>query len=134
MSESEWEWSRQDPLGNTVVLKTSTLTDHIIGDHTDADVKMRMYAVSQAPEVVENPDKIFKDYSTVGEDRNREKYMDLRHVEETDSFMAIVVVVDTDRDPREMVSCTAQHKLPKKIPKEGVLYDRSKPRKRQSEI
>lgn len=130
MSESEWEWSRQDPLGNTVVLKTSTLNDHIIGDHTDADVKIRMYAVSEAPEVVENPSLIFKDSSTVGGDRNREKYMDLRYVAETESSMAIVVIVDTDRDPREVVSCTAQHKLPKNIPKEGVRYDRSKSRKR----
>lgn len=127
---SKWEWSRDDPRGKTVVLKTSTL-EHILGDHTEADAEGRMFALEAAPEIIEAPRFIIEDTSSCGEERKREKYFDTRYHEPTGKFSYVVVIVDTDRDPYEVVTCTRQRKMSDTISKEGLLYDSSKPCKRE---
>lgn len=112
-------------------MKTATL-EHIIGDHSEADAEGRKQALEAAPDVITTPRFIIKDVSSDGQERKREKYFDTRYHEQTGRFSYVVVIVDTDRDPYEVVTCTRQRTISDTLPKEGLLYDSSKPCKRES--
>jgi len=120
---SEWAWKKLDPRGRAVALKTSTLNEHIIGDHESADARGRMDAIGLAPLIAEAPRYIVKDLSSIGSDRKREKYFDVRYIDATGKFSYVVLVVDTDRDPYEVVTWMIQRRMTDIVPKEGVLYD-----------
>ncbi|NLD95830.1 MAG: hypothetical protein GX635_01820 [Synergistaceae bacterium] len=128
----EWAWKTRDPRGKTVVLKASTLNEHIIGDHDDADSGGRIAASALVPLIAEAPRYIVKDLSPIGSDRRREKYFDVRHIEATGKFSYVVLVVDTDREPYEVVTWMIQRRMTDIVPKEGVLYDSSQHRERKS--
>ena len=121
------KWSRRDPRGVTVVLKTSTYEEHIISDHCESDVPGREIACRYAPEIIESPGYIINDSSS--EKQAREKYFDTRYIEETGKVRFIVIVVDADKDPREVVTVVMQRTMTDTIAKEGLIYDSSSPEK-----
>lgn len=117
------EWSTKEPDGVEVLLKKTTLYDHILGDHNEKDQQGREIACRFAKFVVEDPKYIITDQSSP-EDRKRLKYLDTKYIEETGKIRYIVVVAEANRDPREVVTVEMQRCMTDSIPKEAVIYDR----------
>jgi len=117
------EWSTKGPDGVEVVLKKTTLHDHILGAHCTKDQEGRHIACRFAKGIVENPRYITEDQSS-SEGQMRLKYFDTKYIEETGRIRYIVVVAEANRDPREVVTVEMQRCMTDILPKEAVLYDR----------
>ena len=123
----EVKWTRNDPRGFKVILKESTYTEHIIGDHSDGDTKGRIIASDFAPDIIEKPRYIFRTSSS--EEQGRETYFDTMIIDETGKLRCIVVVVDAEKEPREVITVLLERKIKNTLTKEGLLYDSSSPEK-----
>lgn len=96
-------WSITDPLGNKIVLRTSTFHEHILGDHANEDAKMRIKLEPHAFETLVRPSAIVKDR----ENNSRRIYYSvvaLQYEEPEWHFKILKVVVETDRTPNEVVT------------------------------
>lgn len=118
-----------DPIGNEVVLKTSTFDDHIIGSHSSGDSDIREKVLYFVPDVIENPDYIYTNEESSG----RNRYISLVSAEFMTHISALVVITDTDRTPHEVVTYNIKRKLnQEKIGKGRLIYDRRKFKKQGS--
>jgi hypothetical protein len=120
-------WTANDPRGNTVILRQDTLDVHILSESkTDKDIFQRRSIVADAKKVVENPRYITqdKDYNI----NKRENYTDFLSIEGRSGITCLSVVVETDRNPREVVTI-----IPKrKIGGEGnIVYDSNSDRQKE---
>ena len=109
----EVRWEVTDPLGNKVSLKTSTYTEHILGDHEDKDKAYRKMLEPLAKQTLISPRHIVRD----GE---RLLYYDLITAEKNPLKLRILkVVADTGG---EVVTWTTLRKGDSII-KGEVVYD-----------
>lgn len=117
-------WTIIDNSGNTIILKQSTYTDHIVGDHADKDAKIRIEAEPCAKCTLQNPRIIAKDLVREG----RFQYIGIATVsnDEYDTAVKlknIVVVVDKNVVPYEVVTWIVQRNT--SINKEAIIYDQA---------
>lgn len=117
-------WVAHDPLGKQVILKQSTYDFHISDKpkrgKTNAE---NLQAVTENVKgVIENPRFIYhdKDYSK----NSRYRYLDFVYMAEISAIRALVVVVDTDREPNEVATWTIKRGLNQENPtKDAIIYD-----------
>lgn len=95
-------WSITDPLGNKIVLKTSTFDEHIIGDHGDKDGEYRKMLEPSAQLVLASPSAIINDGS-------RKIYYDLIALEQSPELKIRMMKVVVE-DNGEVVTWTLQRK------------------------
>lgn len=124
---SDYIWVVKNPLGTDVALKKSTYESHIQDEttRTEAGIKHLTLVADAVKSTIIYPRFIYydKDY-----DQNlRHRYIDLVAVEELLHIQALVVVVDTDRDPHEIVTWMIKRDLKKELLSgRGVIYDSRK--------
>lgn len=97
-------WKAVNPFENEVVLREDTFTEHIVGDHSDADVEIRKQLEPVARSTLEYPDLIIRD---------KGRHLYYRVIALSDEVLKVrilKVVVDTDRSPHEVVTWTAARK------------------------
>ncbi len=115
---TDYQWVVTNPLGIEVTLKQSTFDAHIMDAVARTDVQLRNLAlVSDAVrEIIQEPRFIYYD-----ENPQRQRYIDLISFKELNHLQGLVVVVDTDRIPNEVVTWTIKRDL--KQEKGGIIYD-----------
>ena len=119
--EENIRWKVTDPLGNEVILKESTFSEHILGDHQMTDAEYRKMAEIQAKAIIQNPQLIIEDK----EDKNRHIFYKIILMPFDDSkkkLTALKVVVDTDRTPHAVATWVIQSKLKYKLMEEWIIY------------
>ena len=120
--EENIRWKVTDPLGNEVILKESTFSEHILGDHQMADAEYRKMAETQVKNVIVNPQIIIEDK------RDNARHIFYKIVlipcvgEKIKRLTNLKVVVDTDRKPHQIVTWMLPSKLKDKIMEEGIIY------------
>lgn len=110
-----------------MALKETTYNSHILDEQTRTEAEVRhLQLVSEAVrEVIIKPRFIYYDVNYEG--NLRHKYIDLICLEELLHIQALVVVVDTDREPNEVVTWTIKRSLNKEIIRGGrLVYDARK--------
>lgn len=123
MKERVNRWLVKNPLGIDVCLKQETFDNHIIGD-TKRSTKETDNLVKEANHVkmtIEEPRAIYPDANF--EENKRHRYIDFIFDPDLCHVQALVVVVDTDRDPNEVVTWTIKRKLSQELLKGGIIYD-----------
>lgn len=120
VEEQAIRWSIKDNNGNTVILKKSTFENHVINDHSPIDAAVRAEIEPQIPYVISKPSLVVQDERSEG----RIDYIGVVLIdkdEETYSVRTVVVVVDTDRKPWQVVTWFSNSRTT--VKKRGVLYD-----------
>lgn len=119
--DRECLWETKDPLDKKVQLIRETQTDHVINDHkTDLS---RSLSYPYVKEIIENPRFIYKDVKH--KEQGRIKYTDQVYIEDYGHLQNMVIVVDTDRDPYEVVTWGLKRHLKEEIidTDGGIIYD-----------
>ncbi len=98
----ENRWSITDPLGNKIVLKTSTFDEHIIGDHGDKDGEFRKMLEPSAKMVLASP-------SLIIQDGTRRLYCKLIAAKQNDPLKIRILKVVVEENG-EVVTWTLQRK------------------------
>ena len=98
----ENRWSITDPLGNRIVLKTSTFDEHIIGDHEDKDSEFRQMLEPSAQMVLASP-------NLVTQDETRRLYYGLIASKQNDNLKVRILKVVVEENG-EVVTWTLQRK------------------------
>lgn len=111
-------WAVTNPLGTETVLKQSTYDAHIndIEKRTDKEIEHLQLVSNVIKGIIKKPRFIYWD-----EDGVRHRYIDLISLEGLNHIQGLVVVVDADRDPNEVVTWTIKRHL--KQEKGGIIYD-----------
>lgn len=121
MEEDKIRWSVIDPLGNEIILKESTFQEHIRKDHKFSDAEYRQKAESKAKECIENPQLIIKNEDKL----NRHVYYKIVNIPCDDfreSLKIMKIIVDTDRNPNQIVTWILQSKLKDIIGEGWIKY------------
>jgi hypothetical protein len=113
-------WVTQNPLGTDVGVATETYESHIIGDHPDD--KAREFVNDHVKGVIEQPRYIYLDNKH--EENQRVKYIDYVALPEYGKIQSLIVVVDTDRTPNEIVTWSVRSETRKETG--GIIYDSRK--------
>lgn len=113
-------WVTENPLGKNVGVTNQTYNSHIIGDHPED--KAREFVNDQVKGVIEQPRYIYLDNKH--EENQRVKYIDYVVIEEIGKIQSLIVVVDTDRTPNEIVTWSVRSDTKKETG--GVIYDSRK--------
>ncbi len=120
-------WVTKNPLGDDVAVADETYDSHIIGDHPDDHA--REFVSTHVKGVIEEPRYIYYDQNH--EENKRLKYIDYVNIEAYGKIQSLVVVVDTDRTPQEIVTWSVRSSTRQEKTSGGILYD-SRENKRQS--
>jgi hypothetical protein len=121
---SKYKWIVKNPIGNEVALSTETFDAHIVDDpdRTDTEVENLIAVFDRVKEVVESPRYIYYDVNYDSNQRHR--YMDVIDCEFIDHLTGLVCIVETDRNPHEIVTYMIKSNLKQeKIKERGVIYD-----------
>lgn len=97
-------WEVTDPLGNKILLKNSTYSEHILASHSSKDANYRSQIEKESRQTIENPTLIVFDGT-----RNL-YYRTIGIIDEVLKIRTLKVVVETDRTPQEMVTWTILRK------------------------
>lgn len=124
----EWEssptrpyvWVTKNPMGADVAVAQETYDSHIIGDHPDD--RAREFVNEHVKGVIEQPRYIYLD--SKHDENQRVKYIDYVALEEIGKIQSLIVVVDTDRSPNEIVTWSVRSDTKKETG--GILYDSRK--------
>ena len=113
----EYRWVVSGPLG-PVALKQSTFDMHITDttERSDAEISNLVLVIDAAKGIVQIPRFIYYD-----EDGIRHRYVDLISFPELNHLQGLVVVVDPDRDPHEVVTWMIKRDL--KQERGELIYD-----------
>lgn len=118
--DDEYMWIVESPLGDQVALKRHTYESHIGIDHADDASRMIVYPYVKS--IISDPRFIIRDVDY--ETNQRVKYIDLVADEALESLKSVVVVVETNRTPHEVVTWMAKSKLQQeKFKGGGIIYD-----------
>ncbi|OAK70106.1 hypothetical protein [Lederbergia galactosidilytica] len=115
-------WVTKNPLGEEVAVANETYETHIIGDHPDD--KARELVNLHVKGVIEEPRYIY--YDQKHEENKRIRYIDYVSLEEYNKIQSLVVVVDTDREPNEIVTWSVKSNTRQEKINGGVIYDSRK--------
>ena len=125
---SDYRWEVTDPLGNVVVLKSTTYYQHIMDDNdkSETEIENLTYVEEYVKNIIQNPRYIYKDVDY--ENNQRHRYIDLVGIPDFNHLQALVVVVDTDRTPHEVVTWTIKRNLKQEriLEEGGIIYDSKK--------
>lgn len=119
-----YTWVTENPLGTPVGLTNETYESHIIGDHPDD--KARELVNTYVKGVIEDPRFIYLDQNH--DTNKRVRYIDYVSIEEYNKIQNLVVVVDTDREPNEVVTWTVKSSTRQE--KGGIIYDSRKDKRK----
>ena len=122
-SEPKIIWSVKNPYGHDVVLKEDTYNNHVIDDHNKTDADFRKKTADSIPNIVKHPSYIVKDK----EHDDRYQYIAPAMIpinNEESKIKLITTVVDTDRNPHEVVTWIPKKSL--NVNKGDVVYDANK--------
>ena len=118
----EIRWEETDPQGRRVVLKASTFDEHIKKDHDDDDAAIRIKNEEHAKKAIARPHLVILD----PEDHDRHIYYRIilaNNGEPLKKVKNMRVVVDTDREPNEVVTWIVEKKMKGSAKKEWIIYD-----------
>jgi len=117
--ESSYEWVVHTPF-HTTALTSYTKEIHIEGKHKDDLARVRSY--EKLRDVLQQPRFIY--YDQTHRENGRIRYTDLVALPEYGHLQALVIIVDTDRDPNEVVTWMVKSNLSQeKIDEETIIYD-----------
>lgn len=118
-----YQWVVKSPV-HEVCLKQETYDDHITDENTRTpeEIQHLIDVGEDVKMIVQNPRFIYKDNNY--EENLRHRYVDFIYHDKFSHLQALVVVVDTDRDPHEVVTWTIKRSLNQE--KGGVIYDSRK--------
>ncbi|MEW5321293.1 PBECR2 nuclease fold domain-containing protein [Geobacillus thermoleovorans] len=120
-SNRPYLWVTKNPLDTEVALTVETYESHIIGDHQN-DLS-RELVLPYVKGVIEQPRFIYcdKDY----EKNKRVRYTDQVYLEQFGKIQNLVIIVDTDRYPNEIVTWMVKSNTKQEIikGKGGLIYD-----------
>ncbi len=122
MSNNEIRWKVEDPQGRQVILKVTTYEEHVIGDHETRDAKVREETEHNAKQTIISPNIIIED------DASRHLYYNAIVISENErpqKVKLLKVVVDSDRNPNEVVTWLSLRKG-EKIEGGAIIYERGK--------
>ena len=118
--EEKIRWRVTDPLGNDIILKEQTYTEHIQGDHQVRDSANRAAVEAQAKFTLTSPRFIIKNHQ-----EGRRKYLDLVDMPEGENFnnRTLTVIVDGDN---EVVTWIPKRSINDSVRTEegGMIYDK----------
>lgn len=117
-------WSVNSPLGNEVILKQSTFDNHIEGEEkrSEKEVANLQSVAKDVKRIVEKPRFIYCDANY--DENKRCRYLDTVFMETSSAIRSLVVIVDTDRTPNEVVTWTIKRDLKQEnTTKDRILYD-----------
>ncbi|PKM90324.1 MAG: hypothetical protein CVU87_02760 [Firmicutes bacterium HGW-Firmicutes-12] len=120
---NKFTWTTTSPItDNVVVLKESTFHKHLIDDHGEKERVYLEKVVNIVRDTISSPWYIYYDRNY--EENKRLLYMDIISLEEMDHMQALVVCIETDRDPQEVVTWTIKRSLKQERGK--IIYDSKK--------
>lgn len=124
IERKKYLWVVRNPLGTDVALKQSTYDTHIMDESRDEKERANLELVAQAAKsVITQPRFIYWEKNKY---KQRHRYIDLIAFEELLHIQSLVVVVDTDRSPHEIVTWMIKRSLKQEILKGGgIIYDSS---------
>ena len=117
----EIRWEETDPQGQRVVLKASTLDEHIINAHDAVDANYRLQAEEQAKRAIAHPHIIIR-YPHLNDRRVYYKLILMPDKEGLPKVKSIRVVVDADREPNEVVTWVVESRLRGRAVEEWIIY------------
>lgn len=130
-SEESYIWIIDTPIQSAVALTVETKETHIEGDHSDDLVRMQTF--DMLPGIISQPRFIYLDQNH--EQNKRLRYCDTVHVSEIGHLQTLVVVVDTDREPNEVVTWMVKSNTKQEKTGEGrILYDSRADQRSTSQI
>lgn len=114
----EYIWTVTNPFGAETVLKQTTYDADIndIEKRTDKEIEHLQLVSDAIKGIIRKPRFIYWDKDGV-----RHNYIDLISLEGLNHIQGLVVVVDADRDPNEVVTWTIKRHLRQE--KGGIIYD-----------
>jgi hypothetical protein len=133
--KNEYLWIVADPHGVSVALRKDTYELHIqdTDKRGEKSVDHLVEVADNVPRVIQNPRFIYHDRDH--DENSRIRYADLMHVPSSDAIRALVVVVEDDRRPREVVTWTIKRSLAQEnATKEAIIYDSRQSDKKQREV
>ena len=119
--EKNIRWKVVDPLGNEIILKESTFQEHILGDHQMTDSEYRKRLENHVKNIIQNPQLIIEEKHK----NNRHifyKIILMPHDDVMKKLITLKVVVDTDRNPHQIVTWMIQSKLKYKLLEEWIIH------------
>ena len=117
-------WNTNNPLGISVILKQSTYDEHISDEpkRTELEVENLQAVLQNVKGIIEHPRFIYCDKNFEG--NSRQRYLDFVFMEDRSAIRSLVVIVDTDREPNEIVTWTIKRNLSQENPsKDEIIYD-----------
>lgn len=121
MKNKEIRWKVKNPLGQEIILKESTYQEHIDKDHQYEDSEYRKHAEEQAKITIEKPQMIIRNE----DDQNRDMYyriVTMEYEKEQKKLKNMKVIVETDREPNEIVTWILQSKLKDIVKEVWIRY------------
>ena len=129
--DASYVWIVTTPIQSEVALTLATKEFHIEGEHCDDVVRMQAY--DMLPEIIAQPRFIYQDQQH--ETNKRLHYCDLVVIPEVGHLSTLVVVVDTNREPNEVVTWMVKSNSKQEKTDEGrILYDSRADKKSTSQI
>lgn len=111
-----------NPMQKEIALKEDTYNIHMLGeDRTETEKINIEKTVDLARKTVEKPRFIY--YDKNNKERGRIRLINLVNHPDFSHLQAMVVVVDTDREPHEVVTYTIKRNLNQEDTSGGILYD-----------
>lgn len=100
-------WKITDVQGREIILKETTYAEHILGDHAEEDARIRECMEPQIKRTLISPDIIIQD--EVGRNLYYNTVV-IRYEGRAAKIKILKVVVETDREPNEIVTWTPLRK------------------------
>jgi len=114
----QYLWVVQSPINTDVGLRDDKRGIHAIDDHPEDTGRKLSYPF--VPEVIKQPRFIYTDNTK----ENRVRYIDYVFIPEYKSIHNLVVVVDTNSEPHEIVTWILKRDTrQEKILEGGIIYD-----------
>lgn len=114
-------WVTKNPQDENVSLTNQTYEIHVVGDHPKDEARVATYPNIQR--IIEKPRYIYPDQNHA--ENKRVKYIDHVYIQEVGYIQNVVVVVDTDRQPHEVVTWMVKSSTKQEKFEGGVIYDSS---------
>lgn len=112
-------WVTKNPLGTEVALTQETYETHILRGHPND--KARKIVYPQIKGIIEQPRFIY--YDQQYEENLRHRYLDFIHIQEYGRIFSLVIIVDTDRSPNEIVTWHIESNKNRLKTNGVVIYD-----------